>query len=130
MDKTTITISINIATADKHEGNSEKKLVIYERDLTENPKHTSRVVCDEMHNLIYNATIDYVGNNLPGNIQPLAQRFKAKASELLPHMDDLQDLDERIDDRHTIDEAMFRKSEYIGGMAAGILAVLELQEAV
>lgn len=52
-----------------------------------------------------------------------AQIFKEKAAELMPHMGELQDLDPAIDDAGHIDEIMFRRSEYLGGMAAVILAV-------
>ena len=55
----------------------------------------------------------------------LAQRFVAKAAILMPHMADLQDLDLAINDANHIDEIMFRRSEYLGGMANVICAVLE-----
>ena len=54
----------------------------------------------------------------------LAQKFIAKSREVMPHMDDLRDLDESIDNAGHIDEIMFRKGEYIGGMAAVILALI------
>ncbi|RYH04141.1 hypothetical protein EU805_01860 [Salipiger sp. IMCC34102] len=59
----------------------------------------------------------------------LRTRFLAKAQELMPHMDELQDLPEWATTASHIDEALFRKSEFIGGMAAVIFAVLEKEEA-
>lgn len=58
----------------------------------------------------------------------LAQRFKQKALELVPQQDELQNLDPGIDDPHVIDEIMYRRSEYLGGMAAVILALLARSE--
>ncbi|ELG7182096.1 TPA: hypothetical protein ACP3ZG_001587 [Pseudomonas aeruginosa] len=58
----------------------------------------------------------------------LAQRFKQKALELVPQQDELQNLDPGIDDPHVIDETMFRRSEFLGGMAAVILALLARSE--
>ncbi|GAB4181282.1 MAG: hypothetical protein Tsb002_01100 [Wenzhouxiangellaceae bacterium] len=55
----------------------------------------------------------------------LAERFIQKAKELLPqYIDDLVDLDPAIDTAGAIDDIMFRKGEYLGGMAACILAIL------
>ncbi len=54
-------------------------------------------------------------------MKTLAMKFKEKAAELMPHMDDLQDLPDSMDSSNAIDEIMFRKSEYLGGMAAVIL---------
>lgn len=55
----------------------------------------------------------------------LANKFKAKALELMPNQDDLQDLDSAINTHDEIDEIMFRKGEYIGGMAAIILELIK-----
>lgn len=54
----------------------------------------------------------------------LAKRFCEKARELVPHQDELQNLDPALDDPEVIDEIMFRRSEYLGGMAAVILALI------
>jgi len=59
--------------------------------------------------------------------QTWAIRFKRAAAEIMPHMDQLQDLDESIDRPDHIDEVMFSKGEYIGGMAAVILAIVSQQ---
>ncbi len=56
-------------------------------------------------------------------MKTLAMKFKEKAAELMPHMDDLQDLPDSVDSSNAIDEIMFRKSEYVGGMAAVILVL-------
>ena len=58
-------------------------------------------------------------------MQTSAIHFKNFAEKLMPHMDDLLDLDDAIDSVDEIDEIMFRKSEYIGGMAAVILSMIE-----
>jgi len=62
---TTITVTINIATGNKNEGNAQIAINIPEKDLTENPKHTNRTIIDKMHNLVYEATINYFSNNIP-----------------------------------------------------------------
>lgn len=53
-----------------------------------------------------------------------AQKFIAKAREIMPHQDELQDLDPTIDNAGHIDDIMFRKGEYLGGMASVILALI------
>ena len=55
----------------------------------------------------------------------LAQQFKAKAAELMPVYSKLQELDDAIDSADHIDAVMFRESEYLGGIAAAILAMIE-----
>lgn len=59
----------------------------------------------------------------------LAQRFVLKARALAPEQNDLHDLDPSIDDPGTIDEIMFRRGEFIGGMAAVIMAQLTIDKA-
>ena len=54
----------------------------------------------------------------------IAIRFKAKAKELMPHQTSLQDLDDNINHTYLIDDIMFRKGEYIGGMAAVIIELI------
>lgn len=54
----------------------------------------------------------------------LAQRFIQKARVLMPEHEDLQNIDPTLDDPQVIDEVMFRRSEYLGGMAAVILALI------
>ena len=54
-----------------------------------------------------------------------AQAFIAKAKEIMPHQDDLQDLDPAIDSTDHTDEIMFGKGEYIGGMAAVIIQLIK-----
>ena len=56
-------------------------------------------------------------------MKTIAMKFKEKAAELMPHLDDLQDLPDSMDSSNAIDEIMFRKGEYLGGMAAVILAL-------
>jgi hypothetical protein len=64
-------------------------------------------------------------NKTEKNQATLAQNFKARAMALMPQHDDLQDLEDYIDSASRIDEIMFAKGEYIGGMASVILALLE-----
>jgi len=59
----------------------------------------------------------------------LAERFVDKATELMPHHEELRELVLAIDDAEHIDEIMFHNSEYIGGMAAVILSLLERESA-
>lgn len=59
----------------------------------------------------------------------LAQRFILKARELMPYQDTLQDLDPALDDEQAIDEVLFRRSEYLGGMAAVILELIKHEAA-
>ncbi len=56
-----------------------------------------------------------------------AQKFIKKAKEIMPHIEDLQDLDTSIDDPSHIDEIMFHRSEYIGGMAQVILELVNME---
>lgn len=71
------------------------------------------------------STPEDAGGGPSGSTPTLAQRFKARAREIMPHQDKLQDLDDRIDDEGHIDEIIFRKSEYLGGMAAVILELVK-----
>lgn len=60
----------------------------------------------------------------------LAQRFIKKARQLVPQHDDLQSIDPAIDDASVIDEILFRRGEYVGGMATAILAILSREDRV
>lgn len=55
----------------------------------------------------------------------LAQKFKQEAHRIMPHQSDLLELDDRVNTASEIDEIMFHKSEYIGGMAAVILEIIK-----
>ena len=55
----------------------------------------------------------------------LSQQFKAEAKRLMPEHDDLQDMPDSENTVGEIDEIMFHHSEYIGGMAAVILSLIE-----
>jgi hypothetical protein len=53
----------------------------------------------------------------------LAERYNLEANRLMPHMaGDLQ-VDPTINTASEIDEIVFRRSEYLGGMAAVLLAL-------
>ena len=57
-----------------------------------------------------------------------AQKFKAKAKDLMPHHEDLQNVSDEIDDAGQVDDIMFAWSEYIGGMAAVIRELIEREK--
>ncbi|PZQ97112.1 MAG: hypothetical protein DI533_16375 [Cereibacter sphaeroides] len=55
----------------------------------------------------------------------LAERYNLEAARLLPHMAaDLQ-VDPVITRAAEIDEIVFRRGEFLGGMACAILAMIE-----
>ncbi len=58
----------------------------------------------------------------------IAQRFNAEAARLLPHMATDLEVDPAITTAGEIDEIIFRRSEFLGGMACAILAMIEKQE--
>ena len=58
----------------------------------------------------------------------LAARYNAEATRLMPHMADDLAVDPAIVNAGHIDEIVFRRSEYLGGMAAVLLALLEQQK--
>jgi hypothetical protein len=58
----------------------------------------------------------------------LAVRYNTEAQRLMPHMADDLAVDAAIDNANHIDEIVFRRSEYLGGMAAVLLALLEQQK--
>ena len=58
----------------------------------------------------------------------LAERYNAQAKSLLPHMADSLTVDPAITCAGEIDDIVFRRSEYLGGMAIVILALIEQQD--
>ena len=58
----------------------------------------------------------------------LAARYNAEAKRLMPHMADDLAVDAVIDNAGHIDEIVFRRSEYLGGMAAVLLALIVQQK--
>lgn len=58
----------------------------------------------------------------------LAARYNAKARDLMPRIDELL-IDPAIDCACEIDEIVFRRSEYLGGMAGVILELLKRETA-
>ena len=54
----------------------------------------------------------------------IAERYNAAANKLLPHMAADLEVDPAITDANHIDEIVFRRSEYLGGMAAVLLALI------
>ncbi|SMO64842.1 hypothetical protein SAMN06265173_10885 [Thalassovita litoralis] len=57
----------------------------------------------------------------------IAERYNAAAAKLLPHMAADLAVDPAISDANHIDEIVFRRSEYLGGMAVAILAMIDQQ---
>lgn len=55
----------------------------------------------------------------------LAERYNAEARRLLPHMAGDLSVDPAINSATEIDEIVFRRGEYLGGMASAILAMIE-----
>ena len=55
----------------------------------------------------------------------IAERYNAEARRLMPHMADDLAVDAAIDNAGHIDEIVFRRSEFLGGMAVAILAMIE-----
>lgn len=53
-----------------------------------------------------------------------AQRYNAKARDFFPSQFDLI-VDEAIDDAGHIDEIVFRRSEYLGGMADVLIELVK-----
>jgi hypothetical protein len=56
----------------------------------------------------------------------LAERYNAEAERLLPHMAADLTVDPDIDSVTPIDEIVFRRSEFLGGIACTILAMLQI----
>ena len=57
----------------------------------------------------------------------IAERYNAEATRLLPHMAADLAVDPQITTANEIDDIVFRRSEYLGGMACAILALIEQQ---
>ena len=58
----------------------------------------------------------------------IAERYNEAAARLLPHMAANLTVDPSITDANHIDETVFRRSEYLGGMAVVILAMIDQQD--
>ncbi|WP_375572804.1 hypothetical protein ABWH93_06770 [Seohaeicola saemankumensis] len=58
----------------------------------------------------------------------LAERYNAEARRLMPHMAEDLAVDAAINNAGHIDEIVFRRSEFLGGMAAVLLALIEQQK--
>jgi len=55
----------------------------------------------------------------------IAERYNVKVYEIMPHMAEDLAVDPAITTANDIDEIIFRKSEYLGGMACVILEIVE-----
>lgn len=55
----------------------------------------------------------------------IAKRYNAEAARIMPHMIDDLRVDPALDNASHIDEIVFRRSAFLGGMAAVILALIE-----
>lgn len=58
----------------------------------------------------------------------IAERYNAEAARLLPHMAEGLAVEPTITTANGIDEIVFRRSEFLGGMACAILAMIERQD--
>lgn len=58
----------------------------------------------------------------------IAERYNAEAARLMPHMAADLAVDPAITRANDIDEIVFRRSEFLDGMACVILAMLEQQD--
>jgi hypothetical protein len=58
-------------------------------------------------------------------MKTLAERYNAEAARLMPHMSEDLQVVPVITTAGEIDEIVFRRSEYLGGMAAVLLALAE-----
>ncbi len=58
----------------------------------------------------------------------IAERYNAEATRLMPHMAGDLTVDPSIDRADHIDDIVFSRGEYLGGMAGVILAILEQQD--
>ena len=58
----------------------------------------------------------------------LAERYNAETRRILPHMADSLAVDPTITSAGEIDDIVFRRSEYLGGMAAVLLALISEQK--
>ena len=54
----------------------------------------------------------------------LAERYNREAARLMPHMSSNLQVDPTINTASEIDEIVFRRSEYLGSMAAVLLALI------
>jgi len=57
----------------------------------------------------------------------IAERYNAEAARLLPHMAESLAVEATITTAGEIDEIVFRRGEFLGGMACAILAMLAQQ---
>ena len=58
----------------------------------------------------------------------IAQRYNTEAARLLPHMAADLAVDPTITTASEIDEIVFRRGEFLGGMACAILAMIAEQD--
>ncbi|MEI4195869.1 hypothetical protein [Roseovarius sp. E0-M6] len=58
----------------------------------------------------------------------IAERYNAEAARLLPHMAEGLAVAPTITTADEIDEIVFRRSEFLGGMACAILAMIDQQD--
>ena len=54
----------------------------------------------------------------------LAERYNLEATRLMPHMAGDLEVEPTINTASEIDEIVFRRGEYLGGMAAVLLALI------
>ena len=54
----------------------------------------------------------------------LAERYNREANRLMPHMGSDLQVDPSINTASEVDEIVFRRGEYLGGLAAVLLALI------
>ena len=58
----------------------------------------------------------------------IVEHYNVKVYEIMPHMAEDLAVDPAITTANDIDEIVFRRSEFLGGMACAILAMLEQKD--
>jgi hypothetical protein len=58
----------------------------------------------------------------------IAERYNAEAARLLPHMAEGLAVEPTITTANEIDDIVFRRGEFLGGMACAILAMIDQQD--
>jgi len=58
----------------------------------------------------------------------IAELYNAEAARLLPHMAESLAVEPTVTTANEIDEIVFRRSEFLGGMACAILAMIDQKD--
>lgn len=63
-------------------------------------------------------------------MKTFGQLYNEQVIKLMPHFKEDLIVPDDVDDSNEIDDVIFRKSEYLGGMANVICAVVEREESI